>query len=243
MSDLLQGQSTDNQEASSQQQQVSTLFEYAGRSFTAEDAIKKMEHADKFIEEKRQREKELEDRLAAMEAELAKAKKLDDALAELKNSRQESQQGGNTNQPSVSVDPEKLKQEVLKAIQAEQQQQTAKAQREANLQKAHEAATSKYGAAYMDKLVAEAQQRSLDLSAEDIIDLASRKPATFSELFGLHKQSKPSAAPVSGQRPPEQRPQAANKDWKALAAEVVNNLGGQYDSSMHSIPKAGGFKR
>ena len=62
MSDLLQGQSTDNQEASSQQQQESTLFEYAGRSFTAEDAIKKMEHADKFIEEKRQREKELEER-------------------------------------------------------------------------------------------------------------------------------------------------------------------------------------
>jgi hypothetical protein len=248
MSDLLQG--VNNQATESQQQaqpaeqaeQSSTLFEYNGRKFDAQEAIKKMEHADKYIDEQKQKERELTERLERLEQELAKSKKLDDALNELKATRQEQPQGANTTQPQ-GVDAEKLKQEVLRAIQAEQQQATVKAKRDANLAQSHELASTKYGQAYMDKLVLEAKQRNLDLTAEDIIDLAASKPATFSELFGLKSQSKPQAAPIGGQRPPIEQRASGNKDWKAIAAEVAQGLGVQYDSAMHSIPKAGGIRR
>lgn len=247
MSDLLQGvnnQATESQQQAQpeQQQPTSTLFEYNGRKFDAQEAIKKMEHADSYIEQQKQKERELQERLDRMEQELAKAKKLDDALNELKATRQEQPQGVNTTQPQ-GVDAEKLKQEVMKAIQAEQQQATEKAKREANLAQSHQLASTKYGQAYMDKLVQEAQQRNLDLSAQDIINLAASKPATFSELFGLKNQPKPQAAPMGGQRTPTETRSSGNKDWKAIAAEVATGMGVQYDPSMHSIPKAGGIRR
>lgn len=247
MSDLMQGsghQTTEGEQPQEQQQQESTLFSYAGRDFTAEDAVKKMENADRFIEEKKQRERELEERLAAMEAELAKSKKLEEALEELKQSKQTQTQGDNTSQPSAGVDAEKLKQQVLAEIKAEQEKATSQAAREANLRKAHETATQALGSNYMDSLVAQAKERQLDLSADDIIDLAARKPSTFTELFQLNKQSKPSAAPMQGNRTPSNSSQQVNnKDWKALAAETAKRLGTEYDSNMHNIPKAQGIRR
>ena len=243
MSDLLQSQ--DNQEAhveqSSTQGQPSTFFEYNGRKFDAQEAIKKFEHADSYIEEAKRKQQELEERLERMQRELAKATKLEQAVEHLKSTSQGTQAGGHTSQPSASVDPEKLKADVMKAIQQEQQQATAKAQREQNLQKSHEAAVQKYGASYMDTLVKQAKERQLDLSDQDIIDLAARKPETFKHLFGLTQQAKPSAVPSGSSRVPSQQAQSSGKTWQEIAAEVAGELGIQYDKQMHNIPKAKGF--
>lgn len=249
--DLMQGVHQDNehdevkQEQPEEQQDTSepeqeSFLQYGDRVFKSKDEVlKKMEHADRYIEERKQKEQELQERLEQLEQELSKAKKLEDAMQELKEpTRKDTQEGGNTNQPSQSVDPEKLKQEVLESIRKEQEQATAKANREANLAKAHEAASTKYGAGYMGTLEQQAKDRGLDLSKQDIIDLAARKPATFSELFGLKGQSKPSPAPQGGYKvSSEQAPkQTKGKvSWKEQAQETAKRLGVEgYGPGFHS---------
>lgn len=254
MSDLLNSdnqaeQEQPQQEQSSEQQpqqeqQPETLFEYKGRKFDEQEAIKKFEHADTFIEEKKQREQELEQRIAELEGKLSQSAKIEEAMEQFKQQQSSQPAGENTTQPEAGVSQDELIQKALEAMKQEQAQMTEKQKREANLRDVHQVASSKYGEGYLDKLVQEAQSKQLDFNSKDeIVDFAATRPSAFKQLFGLSTEQKKQVNPSGGtvRQTQEQKPQGTS--FADIANEVASQLGVEdYGRSFHNIQNNTNYK-
>lgn len=232
------------QQEQQEQQQPETLFEYKGRKFDKQEAIKKFEHADTFIEEKKQREQELEQRIAELEGKLSQSAKIEEAMEQLKQQQSGQPAGENTTQPEAGMSQDELIQKALAAMKQEQAQMTEKQKREANLRQVHEVASSKYGEGYLDKLVQEAQAKQLDFNSKDeIVDFAATRPSAFKQLFGLSTEQKKQVNPSGGslRQTQEQKPQGTS--FADIANEVAQNYGVEnYGRSFHNIDAQTGYK-
>jgi len=237
-------QSGEQQSQQEQQQQPETLFEYKGRKFDEQEAIKKFEHADSFIEEKKQREQELQQRIAELEGKLEQSAKIEEAMEQLKQQQSGQPAGEHTTQPEAGMNQDELIQKALEAMKQEQAQMTEKQKREANLRQVHEVASGKYGEGYLDKLVQEAQTRQLDFNSKDeIVDFAATRPSAFKQLFGLSTEQKKQVNPSGGsvRQTQEQKPQGTS--FADIANEVAQDYGVEgYGRSFHNIDAQTGYK-
>lgn len=155
------------------------LVEFVGEGKkykSVEDALKSVPHAQTHIQT-------LEERLAAMEAELAKRKAAEELLEDIK---QGVQQPGNTT-PTVDLNPDKVSEIVLRTLQQEKVREV----QEGNIK----SVVSTFLGAFGDKAKAEQEYNKLamdnGLSVDQMNNLAATSPEVVLKLAGLKKQAAP----------------------------------------------------
>lgn len=235
------------QEQATPQPDQGNMFKVGDREYTPEDAAKKIENADKFIETLKQERSQDTERLQTLEAQLAEltskldtATKLDDVLNS-KRSSQEEKPAEQTTPPAVDTDA--LLAEFKKRI-AEEEQQGVKSK---NLSTAVEQAASKYGDSWQTKLKERGQELGMDEVA--IQSMAETSPKAFAELFKLTGTPKGEPAPnagtnVGGVVNKEPEPYLFNPSsnsladrWTKSGKAIAEKLGFEYDTSIHGLPK------
>lgn len=170
-------------------------FEIGGRKFDKESAKTKIEHSDAHIQ-----------RLEAENAQLRQvAEKLDkleklEQLLQVQQPQQKAQEA-QPSQDTPALDVESLKASLLQDIQSQLSAKEKESRQQANLQQAVEAVKQAYGDGYLAKLEQIGQE--LDMSEEDITNLAKTNPKAFARMF-MPKDFKPAPAPKSSVIPPRQ---------------------------------------
>lgn len=179
-----------------EQEAPKPLFTVGDRQYTPEDAVKKIQNADNHISTLEQERKADKDRIAALEAELAKMQDLDTKLDSALNTLGQQEKTTETTNP---VDINKLKEELLKevadltlnTVSSVEQTKIANQNRTANIQ----AAQNVYGSEYETKLRELGQK--FGYNDEGIQKLAEGSPELFKQIFGLNQQPKPKVTPSS----------------------------------------------
>lgn len=240
MSELIDSDNNQNTTPAEGEQQIQaeqeTFLTYNGREFKSkDDVVKKFEHADSYIEEAKQREQEYQQRLAELEAKLEQATKLETAMEQLKNQQGQQAQGENTTQPQQNVEPKFDEDSLLQKFEQRQAEMQRKQQEEANLREIHEAAKSRLGDGYLDKLVSKAQEDGLDFTTkEELVELARTRPKTFQKLFGLTSEKKPQPAPTGGIRTSPEPNRSESRSWEDIARDVAKANGVEWSKGFHS---------
>lgn len=155
------------------------LVEFVGEGKkykSVEDALKSVPHAQSHIQT-------LEEKVAAMEAELAKRKAAEELLEDIK---QGVQQPGNTI-PKVDLNPEQVSELVRQTLQQEKVREA----HEGNIK----SVVATFLGAFGDKAKAEAEYNKLaadnGLSVDQMNNLAATSPEVVLKLAGLKKQPLP----------------------------------------------------
>ena len=244
MSEFIQDDNNQNvqeeqapQQEPQQQEQPQSFLTWGEREFSSPDeVIKKFEHADTYIQELKQKTQTQEERLAELEAKLAQSTKIEDAMQYVQNQQQGQQaQGENTTQPQQNVEPQFDEKSFLDKVKQEIRNEQLQQEREANLRKIHEVSKAKYGNDYINKFMEKAKAEGLDFNdPNELKEFAMSRPKTFTKLFGLTSESKPSPAPTGGQRQTnETYNQAKSNSWHDIAAEVGKEFGVEYGQGFH----------
>lgn len=167
----------------------SPLFKVGDREYNADQAMKKIAHAEAFIQQLMKEKEEAEEK-----AKLASQTdtKLEQAL-ELLKQKQQIPESEHPSQETETVDLNELQEQLRKIAKesATETYQESEAQRTAqeNLKRSIEAAKSVHGDAYEQKLKEKGQ--ALGLSEDQIQEMASKNPALFTETFARKVQSNP----------------------------------------------------
>jgi hypothetical protein len=225
------------QEGSQEQREPESFLTWGEREFKSkDDVIKKFEHADSFIEQQKTELEKLQEEKARLEAELQQSKKIEDAMQEIQNRQPEQREPAENTTQQEANQPQFDEEQLLSKFEQRQQQRAIEAQQQENLKQIHEQAKARYGDKYLDELVSKAKSEGLDYDNKDeLVDLAKRKPKTFSKLFGLTEESKPSPAPRGGHNVPSEPTKKTGKpSWKDIMQEVTQERGVDYNSSFHS---------
>lgn len=225
----------------------SSMFKVGDREYTPEDAAKKIQNADEFIETLKseraqdgERLKTLEAQLAELTSKLTTATKLDDVLNS-KRDTQVSQPAEQTTPPAVDADA------LLAQLREKMAQESQQDLRANNMKTAIEQAVSKYGDSWQTKLKERGKELGMDERA--IQSMAETSPQAFAELFKLSGSPKGEPAPNAGtnvggtvNKAPE--PYLFNPTTNSLAEQWIKSgkataerLGFEYDVSIHGLPK------
>ena len=243
--DLKETQETNQVEAQEEQKPLFSGIDSQGkeRLFTnAEEAQQSWQSAQNFIKDTVSEKKSLEARIQELEASLNQSKKLEDALAELNQPKEETQVNEpnqqQTTETTPQVDVEQLKQQIRDEVlgsltQAQQQEVFSKNQTESI-----EAAMAVYGDSYEEKLRQRAKE--LDMTDEDIIREAQSSPKRFKELFGLNKQTNKQYVPngsVTGSPKLSDKPTLSGGNGFTTKQRLASHT-----ADLEAIAKAKGFK-
>lgn len=234
-----------------QQAQESSMFKVGDREYTAEDAAKKIQNADEFIEQlKREREEdkryrqEMEEKFAEMARKLDTASKLDDVVSSSREAPQEQPKPAEqTTQPAVDEDA------LMKRFEQYMQEQSQTRTRAENMKAAVDAASKRYGSEWQSKLLEQGKALGMDETA--IQNMAETSPQAFARLFDIGSSSSTEADAVSGghvgqqAKPPEEPKSvmfgATTKDlvdqWRYSGKRVGETNQFDYDPKVHSIAK------
>jgi len=136
-----------------------------GKTWSIEEAAKKIESAEEFIEVLKREKRELEEKATSSVK-----------LEEVMKAMQEKESNGAA--PTSHVNPEDLKSQVLEALRAEEQAKIA----EANFKKSEEVVKSAYGEEWPSKLEAVAKENGL--TPTRMKELMKESPALIQRLIG-----------------------------------------------------------
>tara|TARA_Y100000114_G_C11701352_1_gene298591 strand:- start:102 stop:854 length:753 start_codon:yes stop_codon:yes gene_type:complete len=225
----------------------SSMFKVGDREYTPEDAAKKIENADKFIEtlksersQDAERLQSLEAQLAALTSKLDTATKLEDVLNS-KRDTQVSQPAEQTTPPAVDEDA------ILAKLREKMNEESQTTLRAKNMKDAISKASEKYGSEWQTKLKERGKEVGMDEKA--IQAMAETSPQAFAELFKLTGSSKSEPAPnagthVGGDKNKAPEPYlfqpSTNKlaeQWKMSGKAIAEKYGFDYDVSVHGLPK------
>ncbi len=226
-----------------------TMFSVGGRDYTADEAKKKIENADMFIDtlkgEKTDQASEIESlrtQVKTLTRQLDTSKKLEDFLESKQEPAKEPEPQQAQTTPAVD---ERTILDKLKAELAAESQQDVRA---SNMQKAITAASKIYGNEWQAQLLEKGSQLGMDKSS--IQNMAETSPQAFAKLFGLESDGSATPAPQgssSGDTPTqEQKPKSVmfgstTKDlveqWRYSGKRVGEELGFDYNSDIHKLPK------
>lgn len=175
-------------------------FQVGDRQYSPESAAKKITHADQHIETLTAEKREMEDRLAKLEAQLNQSTKLDDALEKMKSNYSNNE---SVEPQTQQLDLNSLKGELLSEIEAKQkaseQEKQAEARKQAeakNFSQVAEQLAAMYGGDQVDAIVSKKAQE-FDMGFEDAIALARSQPKLFLGMFGNGKTT--TGKPQQGQ--------------------------------------------
>lgn len=244
-----QGQMFENNEQPPKQE---GMFSVGDRQYTAEDAKKKIENADNFIETLKTEKSEIENKYSQMEQQIAELRsrldtslKLEDALKAQANPPKEDEPAQQPQQTAPVVDEAsiiaKLREELSK--DSEQNQQAV------NLKDSIEKATQKYGKDWQDALVQKGKEYEMDQGA--IEQMAKTNPVLFSKLFELNSKAQVTPAPsggssFNGSQDQQEKPKSvmfgsSTKDlvdqWRYSGKKIAEQNSFEYDPSLHQIAK------
>lgn len=170
-------------------QKPNLTFNVGDRVYDESSATTKIEHADRHINTLLAEKEAQSKRIAELEASVAQATKLDEALSRINTP---------TEQPSITENPpvmdvDSLKSELLSQLKGEiQEQERARdiakkeAVQKANFEKVSEVLISQYGGDQVDNVVAE-KAKSLGIEMTMAKDLAMNNPEFFLNTFGNGK--------------------------------------------------------
>lgn len=223
------------------------MFKVGDREYTPEDAAKKIENADSFIETLKAERAQDSERMKALEAQLAELTgKLDTAakLEDVLNSKREVQ----TTQPAEQTTPPAVDEDAILAKLRQQMTQESQVElRAKNMKAAIESASKKYGSEWQTKLKERGKEVGMDEKA--IQAMAETSPQAFAELFKLTGTPKGDPAPdagtyVGGDKNKAPEPYlfqpSTNKlaeQWKLSGKAIAEKYGFDYDVSVHGLPK------
>ena len=232
-----------DQEQTQQEQQP--LFEVGGRKYTPEDAKKKIENADMFIETLKTEKGELASKYSELEQQVAELKRKLDTSLKLEDALKTPVGQPPAQQPTAEQTPPAVDEEaILARLQSKLQQQTQEQKKAANVDAVVSQAKRKYGEAWQNKLLEQGQALGMDGNAIQL--MAQTSPQALAKLFGLGEAPKGEAAPsgaplTSGQR--EEAPPksvmfgASTKDlieqWRYSGKRVTED----YNPDVHKIAK------
>ena len=179
------------------------LFKVGDRDYDAEQAMKKIQHSEAFIDQLLKEKREIEEKFKRMEGQAKEAEKLDARLQEALDQLSGQQiRNDDPSQETETVDYEKLQEQLRKIAEetaANTYENQTKAQREQeNLNKSIQAVKEMYGESYQEKLLDKA--KALGLTQEQAEDMAKSNPLLFTETFARKPQSSPQ--PQEGRRSP-----------------------------------------
>jgi len=147
-------------------------------------AINALGHSQEHIQTLEATNKELQDKLEALQADLQTRQSVEDALSTALNSNQPQEQN------SASLNPEDVQKMVFGYLQQHQQQATAqtnRAQFENSLREA-------YGDSYSAKV--EAKAAALGIPVQNVVSLAEQSPAAAIAMLGVVSNPTPQQPPV-----------------------------------------------
>lgn len=238
---------TQEQKPEATDDKPTTMFKVGDREYTPEDAAKKIENADSFIETLKAERAQDSERMKALEAQLAEltgkldtATKLEDVLNSKRGS-QESQPAEQTTPPAVDEDA------ILAKLRQQMTQESQVELRANNMKKAIETASKKYGGEWQTKLKERGKELGMDEAA--IQSMAETSPQAFAELFKLSGAPKGDPAPdagtnVGGVVNKEPEPYLFNPSSNSLAERWIKSgkaigekLGFDYSVDVHGLPK------
>lgn len=241
----------DNGSEGQQEQPQGSMFKVGDREYTPEDAAKKIENADSFIEQLKQERKQdsekvqtLEQKLAELTSKLDTAAKLEDVVSSKREAPQEQPEPAEqTNPPAVDEDA------MLKRFEKYMQEKEKTQSRAQNMANAVDAASKRYGSEWQTKLLEQGKEVGMDSAA--IQNMAETSPQAFARLFGLTGSSKsePDASAgsiVSGHKAEPEAPKpimfgASTKDlveqWRYSGKKVGEANEFDYTPDLHKIPK------
>lgn len=217
-------QDQNDQDATEQQPQPSedqSWFEFNGRKFDKESAKTKIEHAEDHIKRLETENSELRQ----VKDQLDKLDKLEQLLQQQPNQQQSPEAQQKQDTPALDVDT--LRETLLKDITSQLANKENESRQQANLQQAAEAARSVYGDGYQTKL--EQIGKEMDMSKEDIQNLASTNPKAFTRMF-MPQDYKPSPAPNSSVTPP--RKVESGDKFKDTATKLLSSTSAQERTRM-----------
>lgn len=223
------------------------MFKVGDREYTPEDAAKKIENADSFIETLKAERAQDTERMKALEAQLAELTgKLDTAtkLEDVLNSKREAQ----PSQPAEQTTPPAVDEDAILAKLREQMNKESQVEiRAKNMKSAIESASKKYGSEWQTKLKERGKEVGMDEKA--IQTMAETSPQAFAELFKLSGVPKGEPAPdagtnVGGVVNKEPEPYLFNTANNSLAERWIKSgkaigekLGFEYSVDVHGLPK------
>lgn len=130
-------------------------FKVGEREYDVDSASKKIEHADNYIAELKAKEAEYQQKVAALEAQVAQSTKLEDALSKLQT--QQSTPSENTTQPVV--EQVESQEEVVKRILQQREAEAAEVAKaraaEETFKEVSKTLAGVYGADHVDRVVKE----------------------------------------------------------------------------------------
>ena len=189
--ELDQEVSQDNQPENKGPDPLKPLFKVGDREYNAEDAMKKIQHAEAFITQLLSEKRELEEKAKQVDTfDL----RLQEALADL-SKQQLAQEVNHPSQETETVDKDELLEQlrkIAKETASETYEETSRKQVEAqNLQVSVQAAKEAHGESYQEKLKEKGE--ALGLSPAQIETMAKTNPAFFKATFAT--KSTPVAQP------------------------------------------------
>lgn len=217
------------------------------RLFTdVEEVQQSWQSAQNFIRDKVTENKTLEARVQELEAQLNQSTKLEDALKQLKGTKEESpvseQQAPQTTESTPQSEVEALKAEIaaLKEGAVTKEYLTSKEQQALaaeNQKQSIAAAQAIYGEAYEDKLRESAKE--LGMTDEEIIQEAQKNPVRFKKLFGLDKQQPKHYSPNSSANVSAMPKKESSLKWGGFSErdKLSNHL-----ANMQAIAEKRGIK-
>lgn len=225
------------------------MFTAGGRDYTPEDAQKKIENADQFIETLKTEKGELTEKYTKMEQQLQEltsrldtSLKLEDAL---KSQAQEPPVVKQQEQTGPVVDEEAILDRLRKSLAQESQQEV----QVTNLKTSIDKAASVYGTDWQSKL--REQGTALGMDEAGIESLAKSNPLAFAKLFHLDTKVSATPSPSGGSfvgNPPT-KPTAPKSvmfgsstadlvaQWRYSGKQVGEANGFEYDPSIHQLKK------
>jgi len=225
------------------------MFTAGGREYTAEDAQKKIENADQFIETLKTEKGDLADKYSKMEIQLQElTSRLDTSLKleqALESQKQVPPVVEQPKQTSQGVDEDAILNRLRQSIANEGQQEV----QNTNLKTSIEQATRVHGTEWQNKLLDQGQELGMDSAG--IEALARSNPKAFLKLFQLDTKSSASPSPNGGSyvgNPPQTK-EAPKRvmfgsstadlvaQWRYSGKQVGEANGFEYDPSIHSIKK------
>lgn len=238
-------QETPDQGTEGFKQEPTHMFEVGGRQYSAEDAKKKIENADMFIDTLKSEKDQvmsqystLQEEVAELRRQLDNSRKLEDALKPREETPKQTEQEQTTHQ---AVDEAAILRKLREELSKESQQEV----RAKNMRAAIDSASKKYGSDWQTKLTEMGAELGMDQKA--IQAMAETSPQAFARLFGLTGKAASEPAPSgsstqSYQKPADPAPKsvmfgATTKDlveqWRYSGKQVMED----YDPNIHVIPK------
>ena len=174
---------------------VAALVESKGEQWKDPEVIAKGKwEADRYINDLKAKNEQLQE-------QLEKAKQIDELLAALKSQKKSPEDGGGSptipERPNVQTEPKGTSEDEIRAlVEAKIAERESASQREKNVAQVDSELTRRFGDSA--STVIRKQAAELDMTVDEVKELAATKPKAFFRLMGLDGNTTPSSSKVVG---------------------------------------------